>query len=486
MFSNVYNSNSDENEIFIVSLNRNIPIQHLNLVNQLDVELDDCLLSKYIDISNMIDMVFGKKYDPSFIECILNLLKSKQIAFPLFSQVDAKFLINNYSNNHHVLTLSSLHTIKPFTSVCLNCGKSLKLQFKEKVNVFLIDRVENGTIYIANCCQIDYFPNSFLKMWKRFVVPGSIQNKKYIHFGGKSVLTIEIVLRYAADLVNLYSGFENFAEGYNDTMLSLLLSRSNKQSNQVTNPPLLERRLFENIWMIYSSTLITIFLSKTQEIQIPLNISDRHQMNTYFNETLPIWEHQFILFWSNHSVRNSCGDNCSGAIVIDGFQKPDRFVCQFTDVIHSNELGDIDWGCGFRPEMIQDKKNPGFWKNTNFCPKHVHLNNDQSTEDINNSNDYDNIDCNVSRNDRYTSRKTSYGIILTIYNCGIIVNFDELYRSESPMRVIHHLLNTIEHLSPAATVPKYLIYDNACGLILTLRNRLERGKITQSQRTDAL
>jgi hypothetical protein len=122
-------------------------------------------------------------------------------------------------------------------------------------------------------------------------------------------------------------------------MLSLLLSRSNKQSNQVTNPPLLERRLFENIWMIYSSTLITIFLSKTQEIQIPLNISDRHQMNTYFNETLPIWEHQFILFWSNHSVRNSCGDNCSGAIVIDGFQKPDRFVCQFTDVIHSNELG---------------------------------------------------------------------------------------------------------------------------------------------------
>jgi hypothetical protein len=203
MFSNVYNSNSDENEIFIVSLNRNIPIQHLNLVNQLDVELDDCILSKYIDISNMIDMVFGKKYDPSFIECILNLLKSKQIAFPLFSQVDAKVLINNYSNNHHVLTLSSLHTIKPFTSVCLNCGKSLKLQFKEKVNVFLIDRVENGTIYIANCCQIDYFPNSFLKMSKRFVVPGSIQNKKYIHFGGKSVLTIEIVLRYAADLVNL-------------------------------------------------------------------------------------------------------------------------------------------------------------------------------------------------------------------------------------------------------------------------------------------
>jgi len=35
-------------------------------------------------------------------------------------------------------------------------------------------------------------------------------------------------------------------------------------------------------------------------------------------------------------------------------------------------------------------------------------------------------------------------------------------------------------------IPKYLIYDNACGLLLTLRNRLENGKIKRSHKTDAL
>ena len=60
-------------------------------------------------------------------------------------------------------------------------------------------------------------------------------------------------------------------------------------------------------------------------------------------------------------------------------------------------VGDIDWGCGFRPLVVQGQNNPSFRKNANFCPTHVHVITSQSTEDRNINDDYDNTECNVSR-----------------------------------------------------------------------------------------
>ncbi|CAF1621154.1 unnamed protein product [Adineta ricciae] len=148
--------------------------------------------------------------------------------------------------------------------------------------------------------------------------------------------------------------------------------------------------------------------------------------------------------------------------------------------------GDIEWGCGFRAEMIPDKDNPGYWKNTKYCPKHIYLEHIQAAPCSIDKDDYNVVDCNVSRTDRYCSRRTSYGVILTMCNCGIILNFNELYRSESPTRVLHHLCTTINCLSPSVPLPKYLIYDNACGLLLTFQNRFENGHIHHTARTDAL
>ncbi|CAF1409315.1 unnamed protein product, partial [Rotaria sordida] len=104
---------------------------------------------------------------------------------------------------------------------------------------------------------------------------------------------------------------------------------------------------------------------------------------------------------------------------------------------------------------------------------HIHLENSESVHSSTDKDDNDIVDCNVSRTDRYSSRQTSYGIILTMYNCGIIIKFDELYRSQSPIQVLHHLFTTIDCLSPVVSLPKYLIYDNAGGLLLTFRNRLQ-------------
>lgn len=106
--------------------------------------------------------------------------------------------------------------------------------------------------------------------------------------------------------------------------------------------PTLDRRLFENLWLIYSTSLLKFFLSTSTEIEIPYHISNRDERNNFFSYQLPQLERDFTLYWSNHFSKLNCGSQCCKAIVIDGFQKPDRFVCSFNkELIHSEELGNI-------------------------------------------------------------------------------------------------------------------------------------------------
>ncbi|CAF4094944.1 unnamed protein product [Adineta steineri] len=448
MNSNSNINNINDNEMLLISLNRRIPLQHLNFMCSLDSKLDELISTKYDDISNMVQLTYGVKYDGVMTQSILNLLKSDNIALNLFSLHNIDKIVNNYSRDHHFLTMASLHTIKPFTLSCLQCQQPLKLQFKERVNIFLMNHIDDGVIFIGRCCHIEYRTNSFIKGSKRFVIRQSLYNQTYIHFGGKCVLHIDVLLQYVSDLINMYAGFENFCGAYNDTITSVLLQHVRENDPQIKDQPMLERRLFENIWLIYSTSLLKFFLSTSIEIEIPYHLSNRDERNHFFTYQLPQLERDFILYWSNHMLKFSCGSQCCKAMVIDGFQKPDRFVCNFTqELIHSKELGDIEWGCGFRPEMIRDKQNPGYWTNTKYCPKHIHLELTQSVCCSTDKDDYNVVDCNVSRTDRYCNRQTSYGIVLTMYNCGIIVNFNELYRSESPTRVLHHLFTTIDCLS---------------------------------------
>ena len=123
-------------------------------------------------------------------------------------------------------------------------------------------------------------------------------------------------------------------------MKSILLCRFGVNDDRARPHSFIERRLFENIWMIYAVALLTFLTSSTREIEIPMNISSRDQRNAFFATNLPKWECDFTQYWSNHSASRKCNDHCSKALVIDGFQKPDRFVYQFSgDVIQSPELG---------------------------------------------------------------------------------------------------------------------------------------------------
>jgi hypothetical protein len=47
--------------------------------------------------------------------------------------------------------------------------------------------------------------------------------------------------------------------------------------------------------------------------------------------------------------------------------------------------------------MIPDKQNPGYWQNTKYCPKHIHLENSKLRHSSTDKDDYNVIDCDVSR-----------------------------------------------------------------------------------------
>ncbi|CAF1394633.1 unnamed protein product, partial [Didymodactylos carnosus] len=119
--------------------------------------------------------------------------------------------------------------------------------------------------------------------------------------------------------------------------------------------------------------------------------------------------------------------------------------------------GDVEWGCGIRPEMIKDNNNPGYWKGTIYCAKHLCLT--RNTHKIVTGDDYDDVECNVS---------------------------SELYRLESPIRVLEHFFRTIERFSPLENVPRLLIYDNACGLHNTFFRRYNTDIINHTAASNKL
>lgn len=79
-------------------------------------------------------------------------------------------------------------------------------------------------------------------------------------------------------------------------------------------------------------------------------------------------------------------------------------------------------------------------------------------------------------------KKTSQGIIYTLSPCGVIVGFDELYRSESCYIALWHFFKIIHLIDNQQHqhLPQIIIYDNACSLYLYFWNRY--GKLDVNRR----
>ncbi|CAF1494440.1 unnamed protein product, partial [Didymodactylos carnosus] len=98
----------------------------------------------------------------------------------------------------------------------------------------------------------------------------------------------------------MHTGFENFCSTYNATIYEILCRRYPKDASITKGQILLQRRLFENAWFTYSMSLFTFLTSEQHELEIPMNISNRNERNSYFDLNFEKWQAQFTLFYTNH------------------------------------------------------------------------------------------------------------------------------------------------------------------------------------------
>lgn len=73
-------------------------------------------------------------------------------------------------------------------------------------------------------------------------------------------------------------------------------------------------------------------------------------------------------------------------------------------------------------------------------------------------------------------KRISQGIIYTLSPCGIVVGFDEIFRSESCFIALRHLFKIIHAINSQyhQYLPKIIIYDNACSLYIYFWNRYKK------------
>ncbi len=92
-----------------------------------------------------------------------------------------------------------------------------------------------------------------------------------------------------------------------------------------------------------------------------------------------------------------------------------------------------------------------------------------------------NTECNINRNPRFVNGKArSYGLIYTMYNCGIVVDFLEINLSEQVYITLLHWTDMLRKINDLTTIPRIFIYDNACSVWLYLKNRLHSTKTIPS------
>jgi hypothetical protein len=222
------------------------------------------------------------------------------------------------------------------------------------------------------------------------------------------------------------------------------------------------------------------------------------------NEQYETLNRHFVAFWSVHKRRHNCGSVCSKAFVTDGFQKSGRFICGNTKkTIHNVELGKkrrflfllillsiifnegiVQIGCGNRPDYgtkrktNEDREDESVLESTasqdvprtNKLCKTCKLN---SALDNIEEESITNTECNINRNPRFVNVKArSYGLIYTMYNCGIIVDFLEINLSEQVYITLLHWINMLRKINNLNTIPKIFIYDNACSVWIYYKKRL--------------
>lgn len=83
----------------------------------------------------------------------------------------------------------------------------------------------------------------------------------------------------------------------------------------------------------------------------------------------------------------------------------------------------------------------------------------------------------MNRNARFINGKVrSYGLIYTIYNCGIVVDYLEINLSEQVHITLLHWMNMLRKIDEWSVIPNVFVYDNACSVWIYFKKRFHESK----------
>lgn len=272
----------------------------------------------------------------------------------------------------------------------------------------------------------------------------SLNSGNYVYLGGKHAFERALIEGYTCQLVGSPNSWNKVVDGWN-----LEAFNSGAEEKRTS----WQLRL-SHAFMKYKTIQFDLCIGSSQ-VSLPCAVRD---FDKWLWETFPQRLTSFVYLWSNHKLLiGPCESNCSQCIIMDGHQKCRRRVCRAKQVeVKTEEFESLKIGCCRTPI-----------RGSHYCEIHQ---SEHSTADAPSSSRYRRkktmiswieqrqkwqkegnqglgaTNCRTSKSgsESYIKRcSRSFGVIVGVTNCKVIVTFSELFRSETLREIISLLCSTI-------------------------------------------
>ncbi|CAF1554650.1 unnamed protein product, partial [Adineta ricciae] len=452
------------NDLFFTKLLKQAPIYTIMTIHE-RIKNSSMLADKYAVICGIVNKQFNTNFSPGFIQQQIEFFSSSELFrgyLRLSTDVDQMITSYQKLTNYSIVFMK----IEPMSKKCIVCSDNdneLPLYQVSKTFIFQENILEQCITLYSHCnkCKWSYFPNSYSHdvMRKQYIRKEQFLNANELYFGGECVYSHRILVSFSTALLAMRASFHGFVKYFNNMFV-----------NKTTFPEKrLDEKNFQINWIIYCVLKLLFQWSDEDVIEIPYSLYEKDEANAFFDRHKSQLYSAFVKYWSNQAINqtSNCTISCTDILIVDGHQKTARVTCKFNKCYDNTieELGPVLVGC---PKSVSKHPN-STW--SSLCKKHVEIvaNCGSQVMEFDPSDDVTEDMCNVKRNELSDdqARLTTYGFLVSFYSCGIVAGFDESIRSESPRRVLRHLIR-IGRLSKP---PLGVIYDTACSIKLYMTTR---------------
>ncbi|CAF0966296.1 unnamed protein product [Didymodactylos carnosus] len=327
---------------------------------------------------------------------------------------------------------------------CNNTDLSEPIPYQD-IHVFYPDKgSEDGTLYFKKCskCTAIYYYNFTLLSNGKRISSFKADNDVVLWFANVGY-DKRLMHQLDSDILHKHSGFSNFASAYNYFC----------ETTNIVNRKPMDRVHLEKTWFFWRLT--HYFEGEHINLATPASF----EFHAALMNLREVCRTVFIKRWNRQNHSQYCIKDCSQLLVLDGHQKATRRVCSVKELTSpSRELGTVKVGCPHTPK--RGEKNciehifsqvPPIIPSVRKMRKRYNLRRRKARETTTRF-----LTCRTlkAKNQKRFLHRTS-GIIAAVYNCGYICALQELYGSESKIKVnlIQKLNgNTIVHDGTAVVI----------------------------------